>query len=116
MSSFCEPCPDKGTCIGPIESIDIVSCGVQGDISPDKTSVSFSFENGFAQGPTDMTVAYVDVAKGYSKSMTFHGDSESLALEETFKYMDQIERCTGPKERRRFFGLITKKACSAPEY
>jgi hypothetical protein len=115
MASFCENCPDKSSCAGPIESLSVASCVTRGSISEGGQSASFSFENGVAQGPTDMTVRYRDAEGGNSEPITMQGHSGSDAENKAFEYVGKIERCTGPTEVKRFFGLVTRRECSAPQ-
>jgi hypothetical protein len=115
MAEFCEGCPDAGECNGRIDRLKIMSSVTQGSISQDGRTASFSFERGVPQGPTDMSVRYIDAMGGTSEPVTVHGDSASDAEYQAGEYINKIGRCMGPAEVKKFFGLVTRSVCSAPQ-
>ena len=114
MARFCEGCPNRGNCMGDIESMDIVSTSTQGTISADRRSASFSMEYGNPIGPTDVNVRYRDAINGASEVITAHGSSGTDAQYKGFEYVDKIDRCTGPNLKK-FLGILVKRECSAPQ-
>ncbi len=113
MSEFCKTCPLKGSCEGAIEEIMVVSSVVQGNISQNGAVASMSFEFGVPQGPTDMTVRYVDSSGGASEAITVHGRSAKAAETKAVELLDDVDECSNPTKIKKVFGLVTKTECSA---
>lgn len=114
MASFCEGCPSKGNCVGPIDEAYIESCIIQGTVAQDGRSALFVMENGVPQGPTTLTVRYVDDNNGRSEPVQVDGISRLDAANKALEHIDRVDRCDGPTKTRHFFGLVTKQVCSAP--
>lgn len=112
MSEFCDTCPLKGSCEGAIEGIMLVSSVVQGSISENGRNASFSFEGGVPQGPTDLTVKYVDSSGGASEAITVHGSSVKGAETKAVELLDDVDECTSPTKIKKVFGLVTKTECT----
>lgn len=115
MAEFCEGCPNKGNCTGQIETVEVLSSVSHGTISELGNVASFSFEGGVPQEPTDMVVRYRGEAGGASESILIQGQTGSDAEAKVGRFVDKVGSCEGPSEVKRFFGLITKTVCSAPQ-
>jgi hypothetical protein len=114
MAKFCEECPDRGNCIGDIESMRVLSSSTQGTISADGRSAMISAEHGNPIGPTSTRVCYIDTEQGASGTITVHGNSGADAENKGFDYVDKVGRCTGPILKK-FLGIVVKRECSAPQ-
>ena len=79
MAEFCEGCPNAGDCKGPIVELKVLSSVTQGSISEDRRSASLSLEYGIPQGPTEMTVLYIEANGGSSEPIKVYGNSGSDA-------------------------------------
>lgn len=112
MSKFCEGCPDRGSCVGDIVAMEVLSTSTRGAIAEDG-SASLSVEYGDPIGPTDAIVRYKDAEAGTSETVAVHGDSGTDAQNKGFEYVDRVGRCTGPSVKK-FLGIVVKRECSAP--
>lgn len=115
MAEFCTDCPNKGNCEGDIESVRILNAITYGTVSNQGRTASISIERGVPQGPTDMTVQYVDANGGTSDTFVIRGNSYPNAEAKVREQLVSIGACAKPNKRRRFLGLGTKAVCGSVE-
>lgn len=115
MAKFCEDCPSKGECVGEIEGSVMFSCQTTGNISSDGRRASISFEGGIPQGPTVMTVKYIDEAGRASEPITLSGATFEAAESQVSERVDAIDGCHGPLMTKRWLGFISSQQCGAEQ-
>src|SRR5665213_3635283 len=107
MADFCERCPDRGSCEGAIESMEVMSSYTEGRISANRRSTSTLIEHGDLIGPTDATIRYIDAEGGASEAIAVRGSSSDDAKNKGLEHVGNIDRCTGPKVTK-FLGVVVK--------
>lgn len=113
MARFCKGCPEKGRCQGDIVGIQELSSTSEGPIL-ENGSASISFEGSNAIAPTTLEARYYDEVGGASRIFMHRGGTSRGANIQAHQYVDKIERCTEPREVKKWFGLVTRKVCGAP--